>query len=269
MGNKSCRSSPDLTHSLNNIIQETLGLVLGTWDRFIFASQMQCLYGFLLGQNRRNQNTIPSFSAVLIRSSNWCTQCSGLLQSQAVMWTAHRVFVIHLSAMQGHRGACLGLMLCASSGITPVHVPAESKQGKPWECSRDPQQLGGVTSSSPCEPSSSRAGDLGCPLLPCQQSPLAAQVVSPPYGSCIWPPWQSGHPWLRIISRYELGLSRRLCRVSYCRGNWILELLGQKDRKNWRPKWYWAILKPHMLPYIVLDSGLTPSFSQLCSKWVM
>lgn len=82
---------------------------------------MQCLYGSLLGQNRRNQNTIPSFSAVLIRSSNWCVQCSGLLRWQAIMWTAHRIFVIHLSGMQGHRGAYLGLMVCA-----------ESKQSKPW-----------------------------------------------------------------------------------------------------------------------------------------
>ncbi|KAL2295434.1 hypothetical protein Nmel_017847 [Mimus melanotis] len=32
-----------------------------------------------------------------------------------------------------------------------------------WECSRDLQQFRGVTSSSPCELSSS---DLGCPLLP-------------------------------------------------------------------------------------------------------
>lgn len=48
------------------------------------------------------------------------------------MWTAHRVFVIHLSGMQGHRGAYLGLMVCASSGLTPVQVPAESKHSKPW-----------------------------------------------------------------------------------------------------------------------------------------
>lgn len=41
---------------------------------------------------------------------------------------------------------------------------------------------------------------------------------------------------------------------------------GLKDRKNWKLKWYWVILKPHMLPYIVLDSGFTPSSSQLCSK---
>lgn len=133
MGNKSCRSSPALTHLLNNVIQETfIWFWGGGIGLFIFASQMQCLYGSLLGQNRRNQNNIPSFSAVLIRSSNWCVQCSGLLQWQAIMWTAHRISVIHLSGMQRHRGAYLGLMVCASSGRTPVQVPAESKQSKPW-----------------------------------------------------------------------------------------------------------------------------------------
>lgn len=102
MGNKSCRSSPDLTYLLNNVIQETFVWFWGgRIGLFIFSSQMQCLCDFLLGQNRRNQNTIPSFSAVLIRSSNWCIQHSGLLQWQAIMWTAHRVFVIHLSGMQG------------------------------------------------------------------------------------------------------------------------------------------------------------------------
>lgn len=81
MGNKSCRSSPDLTHLLNRVIQETfVWFGGGGIGLFIFASQMQCSNGFLLGQNRRNQNTILSFSAVLIRSSNWCIQCSGLLQ---------------------------------------------------------------------------------------------------------------------------------------------------------------------------------------------
>lgn len=38
--------------------------------------------------------------------------------------------MIHRSGMQGHGGACLGLMVCASSGITPVQVPARSKQSK-------------------------------------------------------------------------------------------------------------------------------------------
>lgn len=38
-----------------------------------------------------------------------------------------------------------------------------------WECSRDPEQLRAVTSSSPWELSSLRVGDLGCALLPWQQ----------------------------------------------------------------------------------------------------
>lgn len=83
MGNKSCRSSPDLTHSLNNLIQETFACFWGgKIGLFIFAYQMQCLCGFLLGQNRRSQNTIPSFSAVLIRSSNWCIWALGFSSYQ-------------------------------------------------------------------------------------------------------------------------------------------------------------------------------------------
>lgn len=41
-------------------------------------------------------------------------------------------------------------------------------------------------------------------------APLAAKVVSPPYGNCTWLPWQSGHPWLRVVSSYEFGFSRRI-----------------------------------------------------------
>lgn len=61
-------------------------------------------------------------------------------------------------------------------------APFEMRLG--WECSREPRQLGDVTFSSPCEFTSSRGGDLDCPLLPCQQGPRTAQTVLPCYGNC-------------------------------------------------------------------------------------
>lgn len=91
-----------------------------------------------------------------------------------------------------------------------VSPGAPFEMGLGWGCRRAPLQLGDITSSSPCGLSSWRAGDLGCPVLPGQQGPLAAQMVSLCYGNCTWPPWQSGYPWLRVISRYELGFWRRI-----------------------------------------------------------
>lgn len=66
-------------------------------------------------------------------------------------------------------------------------APFEMRLG--WECSREPRQLGDVTFSSPCEFTSSRGGDLDCPLLPCQQGPRTAQMVLPCYGNAltVWP----------------------------------------------------------------------------------
>lgn len=70
--------------------------------------------------------------------------------AQAIVWAAHRVFVIHLGGMQGHRGACLGLMLCASSGEHLCRCLQGASRANPGNA--NPGNAAGTHSSSGVSP---------------------------------------------------------------------------------------------------------------------